>query len=215
VPKLPPHYGRRYEFHRDYGLRDDIVDRTRADARRHSGQELLVHMCFTCDPYIHGGSNKETRHVIRALKEYGHHVQILTKGGLESTWDLGFMDSGDEYATTLTCPDEDARLWEPHAAPPSERLSALDIMSRVCPTWVSLEPVIVPEWSLEMLGRAIGAGISKVKVGPLNYADKLPAWLATQVPENVDWRGFTRELTDMCARSGVQAVLKNDLKELL
>jgi len=172
-------------------------------------------MCFTCDPYIHGGSNRETRQIITALKEYGHHVQVLTKGGLESTFDLDLFDPGDEYATTLTCPDEDARLWEPHAAPPSERLSVLGLMSRICPTWVSLEPVIVPEWSLEMLGKAIDEGISKVKVGPLNYKDQLPKWLATQVPENVDWKGFTEELVSVCEGAGVVPILKNDLKELI
>jgi len=41
------------------------------------------------------------RRLIQALKEYGNHVQILTKGSGRRDFDL--LDSGDLYGVTVSC----------------------------------------------------------------------------------------------------------------
>jgi DNA repair photolyase len=212
----------RYEFHRRAVPRKNILAQLTRDAKRQS-ERRLVHLCFTCDPYprASGSLSPETHHItqsaIYALKDAGHGIQILTKGGMASTADIHLLDEQDEYATTLTLDNRnESRLWEPFAALPEDRVEALNYATSYgVIAWASLEPVIYPEQSLRMLDRALGAGISKVKIGPLNYRDRLPKWLASAVPENVDWKGFVAEARKMCGEWGVECILKNDLKVLI
>ena len=209
----------RYEFHKGAVPRKDILKQLERDARNQPPR--LVHLCFTCDPYP--GELSEmydhsliTRSAIEILKDYEYGVQILTKGGMDSTCDFDLLGSGDEYVTTLTFSrDADSALWEPHAALPSDRLDALVVAQRYgIEHWASLEPVIYPDQSLEMLEAAICTGVSKVKVGPLNYKDKLPKWLADTVPTDIDWRAFAEKVQSQCDAFGVECILKDDLKKL-
>ena len=205
----------RYEFHRDTAPRVDILERLHKDARKHKGQELMVHLCFTCDPYP-VDLEPMAREAILTLHEFGHHVQILTKGGHRSMHDFDLLGGQDEYAATLTFDNSrDTRLWEPHTAPPEQRLDALEIAAgHGIPTWASLEPVIFPDQSLNMLTRACLGGVSKVKIGPLNYKSRLPKWLLSQVPD-VDWKDFAEQAASICQSWGVEYLFKEDLKELI
>jgi DNA repair photolyase len=205
----------KYEFHREARERKDFLKQLRRDAES-AHDSRMIHLCFTCDPYPLVAYHT-TRQAILILKETGHSVQILTKGGAISTHDFDLLDDLDEYAATLTLNDDhESRMWEPQAALPFERIRALKLATeRKIKTWASLEPVIFPEQSLSMLHLAINeAGISKVKIGPLNYKGRLPKWLASTVPENVDWKGFVAEAQKMCG-STVECILKNDLKALI
>ena len=212
----------KYEFHKVAIPRKDILARLRKSAESQA-ESRLVHLCFTCDPYptIRSGPFPDQRYITRraiaTLKTHGHSVQILTKGGLRSIGDFDLLDEDDEYATTLTLfNDADSRLWEPHAALPIGRLDALVAAhSRGIPTWASLEPVIFPEQSLAMLERALEAGISKAKIGPLNYKGRLPKWLSSQVPDDIDWAAFVATAQEMCSDYGAECYLKNDMHALL
>lgn len=214
----------KYEFHQGARERKDLLKRLQSDAANLHNRER-IHLCFTTDPYPLIRSypppdqRSITREAIQILKREGLGVQILTKGGMESTSDLDLLDGSDEYATTLTLDnDEESRLWEPHAALPNDRLEALYYaVSYGVTAWASLEPVIYPEQSLYMLERALETGISKVKVGPLNYKGRLPKWLRDQVPEleAADWRDFANEVRLQCRRWSVECILKNDLKALI
>jgi DNA repair photolyase len=211
----------KYEFHKEAVPRKNIIEQLRRDAERLD--PCQVHLCFTCDPYPanHGptsGLLYVTHQAIRYLKQNGHSVQILTKSGLDSSSHCGQLDENDEYAATLTFMDPlDSRLWEPHAALPESRLLALDVARKWgITTWASLEPVIYPEQSLDLLQAAIQVSVSKVKVGPLNYKGRLPKWLASTVPElsGADWRRFADKVQQICLSAGVECILKNDLKKM-
>jgi len=213
---------KKYDFHKGAVPKKDILKRLDASA---SSQEesRLVHLCFTCDPYpraigsLSPDTHKITRTAIDMLKHYGHSVQILTKGGMESTADVIYLDERDEYAATLTLDnDEESRLWEPFAAFPGDRIEALNVATSFgVTTWASLEPVIFPEQSLMLLGRALEVGISKAKIGPLNYIGRLPKWLVASLPEHIDWSAFVAKAREMCRDYGAECILKNDLKVLI
>jgi DNA repair photolyase len=218
-----PWVGSRYEFHKVLVPKKDVLSRLRDEAKAQP-ERRMVHLCFTCDPYpiesldgVLGLPRDVTRHAINLLKDAGHGVQILTKGGDGSTADLDLLDERDEYATTLTLSnDAESRLWEPFAALPSERVDALhDAVSYGVVGWASLEPVIFPSQSLHMLKQALEVGISKAKIGPLNYKGRLPKWLQASLPEHVDWQAFAATAREMCRDYGAECILKNDLKALI
>jgi len=217
----------KYAFHTEARARKDILTRLERDAVwfEARGESLLVHLCFSCDPYprplVHAGAvgveRLLTRHAIEVLKGHGHRVQILTKGGRESTRDLDLLGEGDEYAATLTLENEvESRLWEPNAALPWERLEGLRRADWLtgARTWVSLEPVIFPEQSLRLLEQAISVGIREVKVGPLNYAGRLPTGLRYAL-RPVNWTDFAERVGGMCAAAGVEVYEKEGLRTLI
>jgi DNA repair photolyase len=214
---------KKYEFHKAAVPRKDILGRLKKSAEQQP-ERRMVHLCFTCDPYpLQGGHlySPEAHHITRSaiytLKDNGHGVQILTKGGMASTADLHLLDERDEYATTLTLDNKaESRLWEPLAAEPQKRLDALYYArNRGLITWVSLEPVIFPEQSIRVLGTALDAGITQARIGPLNYIGKLPKWLAASLPEHIDWHAFVATAREMCGDYGAKCILKNDMKKLI
>ena len=91
----------RETFHSRVEPRKDIVAELRWQLEREKITGKLVHLCFTCDPYPTGCDTTATREVIKALKEYGNHVQILTKG--DGSRDFDLLDGGDWYGVTISC----------------------------------------------------------------------------------------------------------------
>lgn len=73
----------REKFHSVVEPRKNIAEETQKQLERENITEKTIHLCFTCDPYPTGYDSAPTRKIIRLLKEYGNHVQILTKGGRE------------------------------------------------------------------------------------------------------------------------------------
>ena len=138
-----------------------------------------VLLCFTCDPYP-SIDTSTTREAIRIL---GHHripFTILTKSGLRAVPDKDLYSSNDAFGTTLTFVNgDDSKKWEPNAASPMERISTLRTFhDDGIHTWVSLEPVIDPEQTLELV-RATYKDVDHYNVGKLNYAKA-----------DIDWRLF-------------------------
>ena len=82
-------------FHSCVWPRGDIVQELRKQLKREVITGQLVHLCFTCDPYPVGYDTATTREVIQVLKEYGNHVQILTKGDGGRDFDL--LDENAEH----------------------------------------------------------------------------------------------------------------------
>ena len=85
----------REAFHSCVEPRKGIVAELRRKLEREKITGKLVHLCFTCDPYPTGCDTTATREVIQTLKEFGNHVQILTKGSGICDFDL--LDGGDWY----------------------------------------------------------------------------------------------------------------------
>lgn len=158
-----------------------------AERLERAGETRSILLCFVCDPYAHiDDEGKLTRTVISILKSHHLRVTILTKGGLRSMRDFDLLTPQDEYATTLTCIySEDSEKWEPKAAIPADRITALIAAhKRGIPTWVSFEPVIYPDQTLQ-LARTTAPFVGFYRVGTMNYHPH---------GKTIDWGKFLRDI---------------------
>lgn len=188
-------------------------DTSKAAADKATGNVLL---CFTCDPYqpldeIH----QITRRAIQILHARHFNVTILTKGGWRAERDFDLLRLGDEFATTLTFLDEAKSLqWEPGAASPKERiLTLMRAKTLGIKTWVSLEPVIDPGATLQIIKRT-HAFVDLYKVGTLNNAEKLPPRYMPQVAF-IDWPKFAKNVVATLKEYGCEYYIKKDLRRYL
>jgi DNA repair photolyase len=205
------------EFRSKVEPRKDILKKLERDARvlRDKGETERILMCFTCDPYppeeMEWGI---TREALKILKGHGLAVQVLTKGGTRALRDLDLFTEKDAFATTLTLWGKESRKWEPGAAMPGDRVRAIMAFYQAgIPTWVSLEPVIDPDASLNWI-RSLYPYVDLFKVGKLNYIDRLPQDLRAEV-ENIDWAKFAVDVVTLLDRIGKPYLIKDDLKEYL
>jgi len=190
--------------------RKDIIARLQKDVPKAAadGATGNVLLCFTCDPYqpldeIH----HLTRRAILILHSYCFNVTILTKGGWRAEADFELFQPGDEFATTLTFLDaEKSRQWEPFAAPPKERiLTLMRAKTLGIRTWVSLEPVIDPDVTLQII-KETHRHVDLFKVGTLNnhpHASK------------IDWKQFASDVVAKLKEYGCQYYIKKDLRRYL
>ena len=190
---------KREVFHSCVEPRRDIVKALRQQLEREQITGQLIHLCFTCDPYPVGRDTTVTREVIMTLKEYGNHVQILTKGSGIRDFDL--RDSEDWYGVTISCDTDIASKAEPEAVDPEKRLYDL-ATAKSCGinTWVSFEPVLDPEAVLEFID-GCAYFIDAVKIGKLNYH-----------PSDIDWAKFGRDVVAACRRMGLYYYIKDSLR---
>lgn len=72
-------------------------------------------------------------------------------------------------------------------------------------TWVSLEPVLYPETTLEII-RQTHVFVDEFKVGTLNYHPHL---------KNIDWRRFAVQAERLLQQLGCHYYLKEDLRRWL
>lgn len=190
--------------------RPDIIKRLEKDAPKATADRAKgnVLLSFTSDCYQPlDGSYQLTRQAIIILHQNGFNVAILTKGGKRAERDFDLYGSGDEFAVTLTFLDKQKSLeWEPMAAIPRERIESLrkahDLGIR---TWVSLEPVIDPAESLEII-RQTYTFVDLFKVGKLNYHPRA---------DEINWQKFAKDAITTLKQYGCRYYIKRDLKEYL
>jgi len=113
------------------------------DATKARKQILLS---FMADPYCQSDCEyHETRGALNDLSEAGCSVAILTKGGKRCLRDLDIFlnwpDGRIKVGATLTfCDEVDSLAWEPGAALPIERRSALKALHDAgVKTWASIK----------------------------------------------------------------------------
>lgn len=189
----------REEFHSCVEPRKGLVTELRRKLEREKITGKLVHLCFTCDPYPTGHDTTTTREVIQALKEYGNHVQILTKGDGGRDFDL--LDGEDWYGVTISCDTGMSHEKEPFAETPASRICTLEAAKlRGIHTWVSFEPVLDPKDVLHCI-RSFSGFIDKVKIGKLNYH-----------PSDINWAQFGREAVAACEEMGLDYYIKDSLR---
>ncbi len=180
-------------FHSIVEPRDGIVEATRRQIERQKITGQTVHLCFTCDPYPTGYDSMPTREIIKILKEYGNHVQILTKGNGSRDFDL--LDSDDWFGVTITGGESREKLHD---------LSVQLIQAKALygiNTWISFEPVIDADSVLESLENGASA-VDKVKIGKLNYHKS-----------DINWRDFGIEAEKICKEKGINYYIKESLKK--
>lgn len=191
--------------------REGIIKQMQHDAavRSNLADDRPVLMCFVTDPYQPINDEfRLARKAILVLHNYGLRATILSKAGVRATQDFDLLIPGqDAFATTLTCLDpDDSLMWEPHAASPQSRMIALRFAhERGFETWVSCEPVIYPEATLELI-KLTKDYVDHYKVGTMNYHEQ---------GKKIDWPKFAREVKGLLERLGKPYYLKRDLAKYL
>lgn len=183
----------RERFHTNVQPREGIVEATRRQLEKEQITGKLIHLCFTCDPYPTGYDTTPTREIIKLLKEYGNHVQILTKG--DGTRDFDLLDGEDWYGITFDCGSRKFTPVENYGL--SHLTWARD---KGIKTWISFEPVLDARRCLLALHFS-KAWADKVKIGKLNY-----------YPSYIDWKKFGHDVEDLCIRHGLDYTIKNSLR---
>lgn len=172
-----------------------------------AGIREQVMLSFTTDPY-HPFDTRLTRQTLELLQFYGLGVCTLTKGGSRALRDLPiFRPDRDAFASTLTSLDDAfSAKWEGGAAPASDRVKALRAFHEAgIFTWVSLEPTLDVEASIEIVRETHGF-VDLYKVGRVNY---LPMTRTT------DWRDYTLRMIELLQKLGKAHYIKKDLQPFL
>lgn len=197
------------EVFKDPKPRPDVIMNLEKELKKgqYAGKEVFL--CFSCDPYqpvdnIH----QLTRQAIKLLHTHEVKVRILTKAGHRGTRDFDLLNARPDlsyYGATLTFTSgQDARLFEPDGALPRDRINALELAhDRGIPTWASLEPVIDPEQTLEII-RLTHPFVDTYKVGRWNYDKRAAA---------IDWPKFREEVVALLDSLGKDYYIKKDLRE--
>lgn len=172
--------------------RKNIVEEARKQLERDGIAGKLIQLCFIGDPYPTGYDTTATREIINLLKEYGNHVQILTKG--DGTRDFDLLDSGDWYGVTIDGKFPIDMYFE--------KMDALKEAHRKgIKTWVSFEPVLDAENVLNAI-EFFFTDYDKAKIGKLNY-----------YPSDIDWKSFGERAEALCKDLGVDYYIKDSLRK--
>lgn len=188
----------RESFHSHVEPRPGIIEETRKQLEREKITGKLIHLCFTCDPYPTGCDSTATREIIKLLKEYGNHVQILTKG--DGSRDFDLLDENDWYGITYDGSEDETNDPEHGKYPQDLRL--VDVYSAkqcLIKTWCSFEPVLNAGKVLDCL-KSCHHFFDKVKIGKLNYHKS-----------DIDWREFGLAAAEICIEYGLSYYIKDSL----
>lgn len=194
--------------------REKFLDRLIGEARKYQALGITeqVMMSFTTDPYPPEktpGTSYLTRQVIGVLQAHGLGVCTLTKGGKRALRDLDLFRPGrDAFASTLTSLDNEFSLkWERAAALPADRIDTLRRFHDTgIYTWVSLEPVLDTEATIEIIRRTHWF-VDLYKIGRINYGGKLT--------KDTDWKQFTADVLRVVEEVGARHYIKRDLQPFL
>lgn len=182
--------------------RKNIIEATKRQLSNEKYEGKTITLCFLCDPYPAKVDTTQTRKIIKAIKEAGAHVQILTKAGGDPERDFDLLDENDSFGVTISCISK-ANIVEPHAGSIIKRLDLLHTAHNAgIKTWVSCEPVIDASDIYGLISTC--NDIDLFKIGVLNY-----------FPSDIDWGKFGKECERLCKQYGRNYYLKQDLRNLM
>lgn len=167
-----------------------------------------VFITFSSDPW-HPGDVTQTVRAMTALIDGGMAFCTLSKGGTKAVDYLSlYRSSRDSYAATLTSLDDRfSKKWERNAALPGDRILALKRFHEAgIFTWVSLEPTLDVEASIEIV-RVTSSFVDLYKVGRANYLK--------EITRTTDWRDYTLRMVNVLQSLGKRHYIKRDLQEYL
>lgn len=199
----------RREFDSGAVIRPNYLSGLAKDAAKYQMANITdqVMLSFTTDPYP-PAHHETTRQAIEIIRDHGLAFCALTKGGARALRDIDlFRPDRDAFASTLTSLDDAfSRKWESGAATPSDRIATLRKFNDAgIFTWVSLEPTIDCDSSLEII-RKTHTFVDLYKIGRVNY---LP------MTKTTDWQDYTIRIIDLCQSLGVRHYIKKDLQKFL
>lgn len=195
-------------FHAKVEERANFLSKVESDCKSGLLDGKVVHLSFVCDPYPEIEKELEvTRNVLKLFQTYGISFQMLTKGGTLAVRDFDLYKPGDAFGSTLTFVHEaDSLKWEPKAALPKDRLFALkEAHNRGIKTWVSLEPVVDPNQTLELI-KVTKDYVDLYKVGTINYHE---------LKDTIDWNDFGTKAIASLEKYKKEYLIKNSLKAYL
>jgi DNA repair photolyase len=186
-------------------------------------REIL--MSFTCDPYNPlERDTGMTRSAIEMFIEYGLHFTILTKGGYLAERDFDLLAAHPDlcrFGVTLVFNNyQDKKLWEPGTATEIARIATLQTAhQRGIRTWVSLEPVVYPAQTLDLIRQTVDF-VDEYRIGKFNHTDdpELERFLASieyQYPFEDEWRSFVHDAKALLDKTGSRYIFKKDLQPYL
>lgn len=200
-------------WHKNAEERQNVVESFELDAKWLSenmpdDKNRRVLFCFLSDPYQPLESKLHlTRRCLAIAKKYGIKVDILTKGSYARvSKDFQLMkDANAHLGVTLSFANDARRkLWEPRASTVADRLRILKEAHEFgIFTWVSMEPVIIPEEALEVI-RTAHSYVDFWKVGKLNHN--------REVEKTVNWPKFRDEAIALLKAYGSEYYIKEDLR---
>ena len=121
----------------------DLIPRLRKEAEKLKGE--IISIANSSDPYPNlEAKTGLTRKCLEILSQQDCKIQIITKSNLVvRDVDLLRKTSSMVSLTITTDKDNIAKLIEPHAPPPSERLKAVKILiQNAIPTSARIDPII-------------------------------------------------------------------------
>ena len=209
VPKMMKRFNKNY-VHSDVYIKEEseLIKEVTRSARKHANSDKQVFLSFLTDPYSHfNNDTKLTRRVLEILLENNIPVSILSKGGYNLLQDMDlFLDFGSniQIGASLTFTNEDdSKKWEKNSSTPKERFESLKtIHEKGIKTWSSMEPVIYPEQSLEIMEMTKNY-IDSYKIGKLNHFKKHE--------DKFDWTRFLNSSIEIMRRNDKPFYIKNDL----
>lgn len=209
VPKMMKRFRANY-VHSDVYIKEEkaLMKEIEASCRKYADSTWQVFLSFLTDPYSHfNNETKLTRRVLEMLLEYRIPVSILSKGGFNVMQDLDIIKQFGQNiqvggSLTFTS-DADTRKWEKNAALPNERFGALKALHEAgVKTWASMEPVIYPDQSLEIM-QITAPYVDAYKIGKLNHFKKHE--------DKFDWTKFLNDAISVMRRLKKPFYIKNDL----
>lgn len=190
--------------------RQGIIEALKKEAPKYANTNKRIHLSFIGDPYCPAEKEyKLTKQTLEIFCRNNIPFQVLTKGQSDLIKrDFGLYGKNDAFSVTLTCTDEQNSLhYEPKASLPKDRIKSLsEAKKRGIFTWVSIEPVINPDWSLKLIQDS-AEYTDHFKVGILNINGR-PA-------PDIDWRKFGLNAVELLNKLGKTFWIKHDLAKFL
>lgn len=211
VPKMMKRFNAGY-VHSNVYIKEEksLLQEITASAKKHQNSPNQVFLSFLTDPYSSfNDGTKLTRRVLEILLKYQIPVSILSKGGHRVLQDIDIMKEfgpNIQVGGSLTFTNlQDAQKWESGAAVPVERFEALEYLhSEGIKTWASMEPVIYPDQSLEIM-EITHKYVDAYKIGKLNHFPKHEV--------KFNWEQFLIDSVAVMRKHNKPFYIKEDLRE--
>ena len=201
---------RKAEFHARAVPKANYLSHLTADAKKYQAAGITeqVLFCFSTDAY-NPFDTSLTRPSLEIVQNHGMAICVLTKGGSRALADIDlYRPYRDCFAATLTSLDDAfSRKWESRAALPADRIETLKkFHDKGIFTWVSLEPTLSVEASLEIV-QETHEYVDLFKIGKANYLGKYT--------KDIDWRDYTMRMITKCVKLDVNHYIKENLQKYL
>lgn len=209
VPKIMKRFDSGYVHSNVYAKEENaLLKEIESSCKKHRDSEKQVFMSFLTDPYSSFNElTKLTRKVLLLLLEYNIPVSILSKGGMRINEDIDIFKmfgKNIQVGASLTFTSvTDAKKWEKNAAVPNDRFNSLKRLHDAgIRTWASMEPVIFPDQSLEIM-EITKDYVDSYKIGKLNHFPKHE--------QKFNWTSFLNAAIKTMRKNNKLFYIKNDL----